>query len=71
MTLLANSEAAIWAATFGGNPRFEPKCLTGFRVSSGMIVNFVNSVVLWRHTIPVMAAGSPVDVDISYLRPLS
>jgi hypothetical protein len=44
-TLLANSEAAIWTATFGGNPRSEPRCLTEFRASLDQIVDFANSVV--------------------------
>ena len=44
LTLLANSEAAIWTATLGGNPRSEPSGLTGFRASSGLIVAFANSV---------------------------
>jgi hypothetical protein len=45
MALLANSEAPIWTATLGGNPRSKPKCLTGFRASSGLIVDFANSVM--------------------------
>ena len=46
MTLLANFEVAIWTATLSGNPRSEPRCLTGFRASSGLIVNFANSVLI-------------------------
>src|SRR3954447_16618104 len=49
MTLLANSEAAVWTAMLGGKLRSKPRCLIGFWASSGLIVDFANSVVLWRH----------------------
>jgi hypothetical protein len=52
MTLLANSEAAVWTAMLGGKPRSKPRCLIGFWASSGLIVDFANSVVLWRHPSP-------------------
>jgi hypothetical protein len=49
MTLLANSESAAWTAMLGGKPHSKPRCLIGFWASSGLIVDFANSVVLWRH----------------------
>jgi len=50
MTLLANSEAALGAATLDGNYRLEPRYLTEFRTSSGLIVDFANSIVLYGVT---------------------
>jgi hypothetical protein len=44
-TLLANSKAAIWTAMLGGKPRSELKRLIGFWASSGLIVEFANSVL--------------------------
>jgi hypothetical protein len=44
-TLLANSEAALGAATLDGNYRLEPRYLTEFRTSSGLIVDFANSII--------------------------
>jgi hypothetical protein len=45
-TLLANSEAALWTATLGGKARLKPRYLTEFRISSGLIVYFANSVII-------------------------
>jgi hypothetical protein len=44
VTLLANSEAAVWTAMLGGKLRSKPRCLIGFWASSGLIVDFANSV---------------------------
>jgi hypothetical protein len=46
MTLLANSEAAVWTAMLGGKLRSKPRCLIGFWASSGLIVDFANSVII-------------------------
>jgi hypothetical protein len=45
LTLLANSKAAVWTAMLGGKPRSKPRCLIGFWASSGLIVDFANSVI--------------------------
>src|SRR6185436_7543228 len=45
-TLLANSEAAVWMAMLGNKSHSEPRYLTGFRASSGLIVDFANSVII-------------------------
>ena len=47
LTLLANSEATVWTAMLGGKPRSKPRCLIGFWASSGLIVDFANSVTNW------------------------
>ena len=44
LTLLANSEAVVWTAMLGGKSHSEPRCLIGFRTSSGLIVDFANSI---------------------------
>jgi hypothetical protein len=44
---LANSKAAVWTAMLGGKPRSKPRCLIGFWASSGLIVDFANSVTNW------------------------
>ena len=42
----------------GGKLRSKPRCLIGFRASSSLIVDFANSVILWRHPGTGRASGS-------------
>ena len=44
LMLLANSEAAVWTAMLGRKSRSRPRCLIGFWASSGLIVDFANSI---------------------------
>ena len=37
---------ARWTAMLGGKPRSKPRCLIGFWASSGLIVDFANSVII-------------------------